>query len=107
MSGNGSDQVLVFIGIGDEVGFAVDFHEGSHFVGFIDIAFHDTFGRYTACLLGSLGQSLLSQVIDSFIHVSVRCTQGLFAVHHAGTGTGTQFFYETCSDLHRNSSSAT
>ena len=73
-------------------------------IGFIHVISHQAFSSYTAGLLGSFGQAFFSQVVDCLVHIPVGSSQGLFAVHHAGTCTFTQFFYHASSNCHQYSS---
>jgi|GEM_PF-6161111 hypothetical protein len=100
MFGNGMNKVLVIIGVGDKVSFAVDFYESSHFVCFVQIDINKTFSSNAAGFLSRLGQAFFSQVVDGFIHIAVGSGQGFFAVHHASAGAFTQFLDLTCSNCH-------
>src|SRR5699024_5789164 len=56
--------------------------------------------RNTVRLLGSLGETLLTQQLDRLVKVAVRLGQRLLAVHHAYVGHFTELLYVSSSKSH-------
>ena len=59
-----------------------------------------TFCRNSSGFLLSLCLTVLSQVFDSCIHITIGLAQSLLAVHHACACHFSQFFYHACCDCH-------
>ena len=76
------------VGLGNEIGFRVDFHQNGPPIFFTSQ--HDTFRSHPARFLRRGRQTFLPQDIHRLIHISVGFGQSLFAIHHSGTGLGTQ-----------------
>ena len=72
------------VGLGAEVGLAVDFHQSAHAV--LGQSIGHTLGSDAAGLLGSLGQTLLTQPLNSLVHIAVGLDERLLAIHHAHAG---------------------
>ena len=83
---NGGNKVLEIVGLGDEVGLAVDFHDDADFPVVGNVAAYDAFRRDASRFLGGRGESLLAQIIDRLFSVAVAFGQSLLAIHHTGTG---------------------
>ena len=60
----------------------------------------NTLSRNTVRLLGSLGETLLTQQFDRLVEVAVRLCQRLLAVHHAYVGHFTELLYVSSSKSH-------
>ncbi len=88
------------VALGAEVGLAVDLHQGAHAV--LHQSIGHTLGSDAAGLLGSLGQALFPQVLNSLVHVAVALGQGLLAVHHAHAGHLAQGLHISSSKRHCN-----
>lgn len=73
------------IGFGNEVGFAVNFNQNADASAAVNVGFYQTFGSNAACFLAAAARpfSRKSQLLYPY---RLRLRQGLFAVHHAGTG---------------------
>ena len=82
---NCSYEVLELLVLCNKVCLRVYFYDSSGaFVFYSDAA--DTFCSDTASLLLSLCLSVLSQELNSSVHVAFCCGQRLFAVHHTSAG---------------------
>ena len=88
------DEAGVF---GDEVGFAVHFHQraGVAFDGVGQYAF----GGGAACQFAGFGAGFDAQDFFCFFHVAVCFNQGFFAFHHAKAGGGAQVGNHFCCDF--------
>ena len=86
------------VGLGAEVGLAVHFHQSAHAV--LGQRIGHTLGSNAASLLGSLGQALLAQPLNSLVHIAVALDQRLFAVHHTHAGHLAQGLYISSSKSH-------
>ena len=73
-------------GLGHEVGLGVHFNNASGLAVCRDCCTCNTFCRDTACLLLSFSLSVLSQELNSCVHISICLVQSLLTVHHSGTG---------------------
>ena len=96
---NGVGEVHEVIGLGNEVGLAVDFHNSANLAVLGDVLDNSALGSDTASLLGSLGQALLTQPVDGLVHVAVVLHEGLLAVHHAGLSALAQFLNQSSSNI--------
>ena len=86
------------VALGAEVGLAVDLHHDAHAV--LGQGIGHTLGGDAAGLLGSLGQALLAQPLNSLIHIAVALDQRLLAVHHTHAGHLAQGLYISSSKSH-------
>ena len=84
---------------GDEVGLGVDLDDDSLAQPGIDA--DQAFGGSAARLLVGLGDALLAQPVDRFVHVAIGLGQGCLAVHHARAGQFAEFFDLCCRNAHR------
>ena len=92
-------EVLELVGLGDEVGLAVDFDErAGHALG-ADVAVHDAFGGNAALLLGGGGKALLAQEVNRLFHIAIGGGERLFAIHHARAGTAAELHNHFCADF--------
>ena len=94
-------QILEAIGVGDEVGLAVDLDGHAHAV-LVHIGIHHALGGDTAGLLGGGGETLLAQEVDGLVHVAVALDERLLAVHHTGAGALAQFLNQGSSNISHN-----
>ena len=96
--GHIADQRLEIGVLGDEVGFRVDLDRNSATVrnGHADQAFRCN----AISLLGSLGQTLGPQPVDSRFHVAIDLGQGLLGIHHPCAGGIAQFLHHLGGDRH-------
>ena len=94
-------QILEAVGVGHEVGLAVDLDGHAHAV-LIHKGIHHAFGGDAAGLLGGGGETLLAQEVDGLVHVAVALDERLLAVHHAGAGALTQFLNQGSSNISHN-----
>ena len=78
--------------LGHEVGLGVDLHHDAH-ASLIDDGVRHALCGHLAGLLGLGGQALLTQPLDSLVHVAVGGGQRLLAVHHAHAGHLAQGLY--------------
>ena len=86
------------LALGAEVGLAVDLHHDAHTV--LGQRVGHTLGGDAAGLLGSLGQALLTQPLNSLIHIAVALDKRLLAVHHAHAGHLAQGLHISSSKCH-------
>ncbi|MPM93579.1 hypothetical protein SDC9_140719 [bioreactor metagenome] len=93
--GHGDKAVV----LGNEVGFAVGFHQRAH------LAVHESgdhaFSSDTRGSLACLGAELDAQQLFSLGHIAISFGQSLLAFHHGGVGLGAQFSDHACSNCHR------
>jgi hypothetical protein len=80
--------------LANEVGFAVDFHQGT--LGAVDITRHHAFGSDARCGLAGLGAELDAQQFFRLGHVAIGFCQCLLAFHHGSVGLATQFGNHAC-----------
>ena len=90
-------QSLELVTLGAEVRLAVDFVDDT-VLAFHDGG-HDAFLGFAVSLLGSLGDTLLAEVLDGFVHVAVALDESLLAVHHAGIGLDAQLLHHCGSNF--------
>ena len=86
------------VALGAEVGLAVDLHHDAHAI--LGECIGHALGGDTAGLLGSLGQTLLAQPLNSLIHIAIALDERLLAVHHAHAGHFAQGLYISGSKSH-------
>ena len=98
--GNILDESHKQVGLCAEVRLAVDFDHSAHAV--LDHSVRHTLSRNTAGLLGSLGQALLTQVLNSLVHIAVALGQRLLAIHHTHAGHFAQGLHISSSKSHFN-----
>jgi hypothetical protein len=84
---------------GNEVGLGVHLDDDGLAQAGIDA--DEAFGSGAARLLVGLGDALLAQPVDRFLHVAVGLGQGCLAVHHARAGQFAEFFDLCCRNAHR------
>ena len=90
------DEFDEFFVLCDEVGLGVDLDSCGCGAVCCERHSYEAFGSDTAGLLGCLRESVFSQIVDCLIDVAFGSNEGLLAVHHAGAGHFTEFFYECC-----------
>ena len=93
-------QLLELVGLGHEVGLAVDLHQGAGVALLAHVAGDQALGGNAALLLGGGGQALFAQVIDGLFDVAVHGGQGLFAIHHARAGAAAQLHNDFGANFH-------
>ena len=96
--GHALDEVHELLVLGDEIGLGVDLDHHAHAVH--DGGVSHTLGGDAAGLLLRGGQALLTQILDSLVHVAVGLGERLFAVHHAHAGHLAQGLYVFRSESH-------
>ena len=69
-----------------------------------EICRHRTLSGDASSLLLCLCNPLLAQVVDCLLHIAVRLSESLLAVHHTCARTLTQFLYHRCTNCHYRSS---
>ena len=83
-------ELLERLALGAEVGLAVDLNHSADTALGADAGIGHTLGGHTAGLLRGLGQALLTQPVNSLVHIAVAGLESLLAVHHADVGHLTQ-----------------
>lgn len=96
---NSVREILEVVGVGNEVGFAVDFHQRAGAAAGRHVRHNSAFRRDTASLLGSLRKSLFAQPVNGLVHVAVGFDKRLLAVHHARVGTLAELLDQSSSDI--------
>ena len=91
--GNAVYQSLEVVGLGDEVGLAVDLYDSADLVVIGNIAAYNTLGSYTGSLLCGSGKALLAKIIHCLVHIAFAGGEGLLAIHHAGAAHFAQSHY--------------
>ena len=79
------------VGLGHEVGLAVDLDQHGHVA--VPVIGHNALSGDTAGLLGGSRQALLTQEVDGLLHVAFAGHEGLLAIHHAGARALTEGRY--------------
>ena len=90
-------KLLEIVGLGNEVGLAVDLEQNADFAAHMDIGINYTFGSYTGRLLGGRGKALLAEILHGLVHIAIGLNKRALAVHHAGAAHLTQGHYVFCS----------
>ena len=70
MHGNIFDKILEGLILGNEIGFAVHFHQHANLAAGMNIGTNGAFGRNTTGFFGSSGKALRSQIIDSLLLIA-------------------------------------
>jgi hypothetical protein len=97
-SGDGIDEGLEVVIVGDEVGFRVDFDQ--HGLAAVLGQAQTAFGGHAVSLLVGLGGAGLAHGFSSGVDVAVGFGERLLAFHHAGAGALAQFLDQGSSDFH-------
>ena len=84
----------------NEVGLGVYFDYTSGLAVCGDSCTSNTFCCDTACFLLSLSLSVLSQELNSCVHISIGLVQSLLTIHHTSAGHFTELFYHRCGNCH-------
>ena len=92
------------VGLGHEVGLAVDLDQNGHVA--VPVIGHHALSGDTAGLLGGSRQALLPQEVDGLLHVAFTGHKGLLAIHHAGARALTEGRYVFRSDSSHKSVSS-
>ena len=79
---------------GDEVSLGVDLDNNTHAV--FRHRVHHAFRSDSAGLFRRGRKAFFTQELPCFFHISIRFGEGLFAVHHAATGSFSQCLYIFC-----------
>jgi hypothetical protein len=85
-----------FVVLGNEVGFAIDFDNGTLLAVSGDADSDDAFSRDTGCSLARLVAELDTEDLFSLAHVAIGFGQGLLAFHHGCVGLAAQFCHHAC-----------
>ncbi len=72
--------------LGHEVGLAVDSNENPLLVIVAGLRDDQAFGRFAVLSLGRYFLSFLAEQFDGLIEVVLGLFEGLFAIHHSGSG---------------------
>ena len=97
---NSVREILEVVGVGNEVGFAVDFDDDADAAFFTNEAVNNTFCRNAGSLLCGCSKALLAQIVESLFNIAVTLFECLFAVHHACAGTLAQSHYVFSGEFH-------
>ena len=96
--GHALDEVDELLVLAHEVSLSVDL---DHHAGAVDHGgISHALGSDTAGLLGGGGHALLTQPLDSLVHVAVGSGQCLLAIHHAHAGHLAQGLNISCGKSH-------
>src|SRR5262249_24866136 len=83
LHGEVSDELPEGIGLGHEVGFAVDLDERSQLAVGVEIGVHDAFLGFASLSLLGVREPFLAEKFRGRLEVAVRGVQGGLAVHHS------------------------
>ena len=92
------NQVQESVGLGSEVGLGVHLDHNAHAVH--DSSVSNAFSSDAVSLLCSLSQALLTEPVNSLVHITVGSGQSSLAVHHADVGHFTELLNIQCSKCH-------
>ena len=84
------------VALGRKIGFTVHFYQHPDAPAPVDIRMDHSLGGFSTRAFQGLGKALLTQEIDSLLHISAGFLKSLLAVHHAGVGLVPQIF-DRCS----------
>ena len=96
--GHALDEVHELLVLAHEVGFGVDLDHDADAIHHGGVS--HALGGNAASLLGGSGQALLTQPLDSLVHVALGSGQSLLAVHHTYAGHLAQILYILSSNSH-------
>ena len=94
-------EIAEAFGLGDEVGFAVDFDQDSRFTVVVKIRADVAFGNFATAALSGFGEAFDLEQFRRFFDVAIAFDEGFFAIHHADACRFAKFFnHLSCNICH-------
>src|SRR3569833_414998 len=93
---NIANQFLKIVRASHEIGFAVDFHHHAELRAGMNIGADRSLLRGTRSLLASGRNTALAQYDFRFRQIAFRFVESALALHHSGSGTLPELFYQCC-----------